>query len=553
MVQRKKIANTYKKRNQIQTKYNQFTDITKNKRRLTKYSSKTKIRSSALNELNDISVIYILGGKPTYIHSRQAYFEAGLKTASVAFEQMLARLIEEQKSIMQQKAIWINKAWELKLNKAFGTSIPTFKEFKKWWEIAVMNEQNPSDLFNRLVPLLKLKEAQTRKNVLEYLKSTIRKSLKGETNTNIRLQKMREALAPYSISVNIQKNGTFSYDKTLEHIWLEIIKKSAEQAWLKPGDALDEQALLDFTEKQINNLIKGGDIIPNATDIGNLFEARSIGIWENIQNNISGLEDKIISLIIENVAAEKHKLDSTKYKADSNIKIALDGDIVMDFLTSDKSGQTLEFGLDDMVNAPIIEQFTASLESSTLDFSHFGIDSSTLRADNNLMQKIFNYVYSNYAAHNINIDDFKENIVLYAAWLKICSEIVGDTSIKQTPLAIRTMKTLYNTADLLNVFVDISAKEMLKFLNQSKIKDFYKKGITLNGIDKDMLFIEKKLAIMSSFGNKLQENSSSSVNYLSLYNNVRINRALQELQATIKKPSLHTSFIIKLTNMPELD
>lgn len=526
----------------------QKTEAQNKRQRVLFRSNKTKIRPGALSEIGDIGTVYILGGNPTYIHSRTEYFKTGLNIATHAFNKMLDKMIQEQKSVMMQKAHNIDQMWKAKLQRAFGKSIPSFSDFQYWWERAIMNEENPSEFFSRLEPLLKLKEAKVRKNALDKMRSEIRESLnkKEYLTAEQKAAQMEDALAPYHMTVSVNtKQNTMSYSglgKELEKEWERIIKENTKLALLNPNDNIDAEVLKSLSDARLKELTEGKNI--KDTTIGNLFELRSVGIYKNIQNDLPGLEDRIISLIVENVAGEKTGQDTKKFKADSKIAIALDGEVVFDFFVSDKASQTVARGLKDMTEAPIIEQFVASLNSESLDFTKYGISSSALYADNSLMQRIFNYVFTNYAALNINIRDFKESVVLYAAWLKICSEIIGEVGLKSTPMAVRTLNTIYNTADLLRLFINLDTYDMFKYLRKSDLESgFFAKNYKLTPIQKQSIFIEKKLALLNMADDK------ETVNYQSLYNNSLLQNYLRSIGANIKRPALHTSFIIKLTNL----
>ena len=139
-------------------------------------------------------------------------------------------------------------------------------------------------------------------------------------------------------------------------------------------------------------------------------------------------------------------------------------------------------------------------------------------------------------------------IVLYAAWLKILTEIVGDSTIEDTPLAIRTANTIYNTADLIRLFINLDVKGMLynegeNLVVKSMLDSFYAPSDPLSADSKDSLFISKRLAL-KRLGNN--------ISYETLKEHAFVQTFLHSSMSKIKRPTFSTNFRIKFKNWKQL-
>ena len=525
-------------------------------KRKTSYSSSSKIKKRVLSELNNPEVVYHLGQQPVYIHSREAYFRAGLKTATREMSILLSDLVDKQKKTIQTKINLIDTEWTNKLQHAFKDEITNFTEFKRFWDNCINNQQNPSEFANRLFYLVQLKDARVKQSALNQIRDNALKSVQkqyGKTPSIQGAQALQELLRMFNMQVSIAPSGkTYQYTgegKKLEQFWNKCITESTKQVLSSMNDAKIAGIYDLLTQAQIAAIKNGKtDINIPHTQIGKLLEWQSVGIYKNIVDNPL-LDDKIIPLVanmvVTNVSAEENSGNSIIEKADTKFQFidSMSGEIILEFLTSDKASESITYNKKIDINSKNIEQFNASLATSTLDFSNYKLSIPSFESNKEHINAFINYVMSNAKAfvNIVSVKEFKELIVLYAAWMKICVEIVGDTNISNTPIAIRTMRTIYNTADVLRLFVNLNTRDMLKYLNKSQIENsFYKAAIPFLNSTKDGIFMRKKL-VLNRLGAK--------VNYDTLKNDSVLYSYLQSISGEIEKPVLETSFNIKLSNI----
>ena len=540
-----------------------------------KKSPATRIKARALNELNDPAIVVALGGGNQYVHSTEAYFRQGLSTAIKRMNLHLEALVKEQQQKMQDLIALIDAEWNTKLTNAFGPdTFKSFAEFKKFWDGQLVHNPNPNDFMRKMQHLVELKKIKTLIGAMEHKKRQIEQTLTSGGRSQSDLEKMRGALQPFGVEIDIKHRtdkAVFEYGGTAttwKKMMQETTQKVVDQVFDKnSGLFFSISKAVDKTFNDFKNGITSKIEIDHAA-IGSLFEALSAGVYKDILRNPK--TDQVLDMQITRVAAEivnsqegknnknKNKnYNNHKFKADSKIELLADGEVILEFLTSDKTGQSIDWtqaSNEKSVNLKTrtIDQFTATIESKTLNFSNFEIDNvESFNANKDEIQKLINYVIANGFAFagRVSIVQFKELLVLYAAWLKIIMEIVGDVDISEMPLAIRTLQGLYSTADVLRLFVNITPQQMHTYLNNSMFKSFYKSDTKLSNRLKNMLFASKKNALAYH-----QHNISYEILKTDKYSDGivpdvatmlgRINTAVSQ-----NWPAMQGSYLIKLNNL----
>ena len=535
-------------------------------------SAGTNIKARALAELNKPEVVIALGGGNQYVHSTEAYFRQGLSTAIKRMNLHLEALVKEQQQKMRDLIALIDAEWNTKLTNAFGPdTFKSFAEFKKFWDGHMVHNPNPNDFMRKMQHLVELKKIKTILGAMEYQKRQIERTLASGGRTQTDLEKMQGALKPFGVSVNIKNRvdkDVFEYGGNAT-LWKKIMNDTTQKV---VDQVFDKNSGLFFSisnavDKTFNDFKNGitSKIEIDHAAIGSLFEAMSAGVYKDILRNPK--TDQLLDMEITRVAAEivnsqegnnnKTKNNRT-FKADSKIQLSANGEVILEFFTSDKTGQGIDWQQASNekavnLNTRTIDQFTATIESKTLDLSHFEIDNvesfneTTRKEINNLI----NYVIANGFAFagRVSIVQFKELLVLYAAWLKIIMEVVGAVEIAEMPLAIRTLQGLYSTADVLRLFVDITPQQMHTYLNNSMFKSFYKSDTKLSNRLKNMLFASKKNALAFHKHNISYEELKTDTYSDGIVPSVaemlgRINGAVSQ-----NWPTMKGSYLIKLNNL----
>lgn len=536
-----------------------------------KKSPGTRIKARALNELSDPAVVVSLGGGNQYVHSTEAYFRQGLSTAIKRMNLHLEALVQEQQQKMQELIVLIDSEWNTKLTNAFGPdTFKSFAEFKKFWDGQMVKNPNPNDFMRKMQHLVELKKIKTLIGAMEYKKRQIEQTLASGGRSQSDLEKMRGALQPFGVEINIKHRtdkDVFEYGGTAttwKQMMQETTQKVVDQVFDKnSGLFFSISNAVDKTFNDFKNGITSKIEIDHAA-IGSLFEALSAGVYKDILRNPK--TDQVLDMQITRVAAEivnnqegKNNKDKSnhKFKADSKIELLADGEVILEFFTSDKTGQSIDWTQASSekavnLNTRTIDQFTAAIESKTLNFSKFEIDNvDSFNANKDEIQKLINYVIANGFAFagRVSIVQFKEILVLYAAWLKIIMEIVGDVDISEMPLAIRTLQGLYSTADVLRLFVNITPQQMHTYLNNSMFKSFYKSDTKLSNRLKNKLFASKKRTLAYHKINR---------SYLDLKNDTysdgivpSIADMLGRINVAVSQnwPAMQGSYLIKLNNL----
>ena len=353
-----------------------------------KKSAGTNIKARALKELDNPGTLLILGGGNQYIHSTEAYFRRGLKTAIMRMNMHLEALVQEQQKFMRQLIIQINEEWKNKLDNAFGSDVfPTFAEFKKFWDSQIVHNPDPNDFMRRMQYLVELKNLKTKLGAFEYKKNQVLRSLETGGRTNMDVFKMQQALLPFDVRVSVKERagqnifqysgmepGTDPANKQWQAAILEACKNITEQLF-DPQKGIYKH-VSPAVDKAIQSYKNGGSdkIEFDHANIGHLFEALSEGLYADIVKNPKTQE--AMSLRIDRVAAEflNDGKNNKTYKPDSKIALLVGNDVVLEFLASDKTGQSIDWqqAANDKridLNTRTVDQFTAVIESNTLDLS----------------------------------------------------------------------------------------------------------------------------------------------------------------------------------------
>lgn len=533
-------------------------------------SKGTNIKRRALNELNNPDVVCMLGGKPQYIHSTAAYFRAGLKTAENAMLTHLNNLVAEQQDKMKTMIEVINSEWQYKLDKAFKGTIPSFSDFQKFWNAHITQNEQPNEFMAKMAQLASLKEAKTKLSILQQTRDKARKSVKIHHNgahTEASAKELQDKLSLFDFTVGLSSSGNqYSYGgvgKELEKEWNNIIQQSTEAVIKQLSDNNLEKLIDSVIDAQIQAYRNNTHVNYNLThtEIGKIFEFISQGVYKNVFNN-TDIDKKLVprayDMYIERIAAEAPGSGESVItdKGDSKVQFvdSIGTDVILEFVTSDKTGQNVDFTQSKIdLNTKNIDQFTSGLNSQSLDFSKLQLNVATYNNNSAAINSLINYVMANAFAFSgqVSVKYFKEIIVMFLAWMKVVVEIIGDTTLDKTPLAVRTFSTIYNTADLLNLFINIAPRDIFKYIRQKDLSDFYKASVPLANSMKNTLFASKKAALKTM---------GAGVSYEKLKNNTEkpkgsivpsVSQCLDDIyNAFIQvRPSINASFLIKLNNL----
>jgi hypothetical protein len=268
------------------------------------------------------------------------------------------------------------------------------------------------------------------------------------------------------------------------------------------------------------------------------------------------------------------KLSNTTFKADSFD--ILNWGAKISFFSTIKTGEGFDYASQKNPNARL-SRFTASLSSSNLDFSKINehVESEVYARDSKELTALFQYVLRNGVAFNAasHISNFQYMIAAYFAWLKILIEIIGNPYSQYTvPIALKMFKDIYNTADIIRLFIGISPLDILnsKFINMTELKNHF---INLNygrpiieedskkrknvATGKSNILYKAKAEIISNELLKKDENGNvdnSDVTYEHLYERMleTLNNELKEV-ALLRLPSLNIRISILTKNIAKFD
>jgi hypothetical protein len=491
-------------------------------------SEKTKIRARAVNELNNIDVVYMLGSEPFYVHSSSAYFQAGYKIALAHVDNALKNLWASRRSKMQAYANQIDSRWKQGFQQMFNDKNMTFVEFQKIWNNAISGGENPSKAFAILSQIAQLKDRKTKLAHYEIKQKDFRDrikqatKIKDKTEANTKIQKIVEEASKQGIEIVITGKGSISWQGPASEKasqWRQDIKQS-------------NSSLISMMESS-NNSNYGSIIASNITAQRHAAAAKELGFatyedfkkaalkgdipWLKLtktKNTEQEIElavakkysniDKMISISskelgnmyeyateeLGSITIENTDLDIIgigKKQSQSDSATTADtifvAEGVFTIYASDKVSASVDYGSVDenkvektwpWYDLPINYQFHATLSTSLGTLSQLKVE--TQRAQEFLeLEKLCNYVSANANAFykapgNIGENkykEFKKLIMAYAAWLRISKAILGlpgDTIATDTPIALRTPTSIYNIADLLRFFINLE--------NPVKITDF---------------------------------------------------------------------------------
>ena len=467
------------------------------------------VRKNTLKELENPNTIYVLGGTPTYIHSSEIYWKAGLTTAENTLRKNLFKLADEQKRLMASKILFINSEWQKILN----TLGMTWEEFKKrYTEIYNNYGASANPQYWKVLSLLRK---------MKTLKTTLRgiRNIKNEAKTpEERARKLIEAGFYAESDIEFTKDGK----KIKKYINSETnIEYQAEQAYEKAlQELINDPVYKTFREDQkraIEGIIAYGDngkkINPPSFDVvaGTLQEKLEAKVFNIINNKTpeeiialieggdkNALDNYIASslqgkgkngLQVVNIAGENwgghKKLNTNIFKADSFDVLTIDGKEISFFSTM-KTGQVFDYASKYVEGTPppVIERFTASLNAPEgLNFvaanDRTNVSAFHKKEGANI-QKLMNYVYRNavVAATSDEIKSFRDYTICYFVWLKLLNEIIGTPVDDYTiPIALKVHDNIYSTADILNKFINADALYFMEkgagVIRKDSLQDFY--------------------------------------------------------------------------------
>ena len=540
------------------------------------------VRSRAIQELQNPNTVFILGGEPTYIHSTEAYWLAGLRTAQKEMSKMLSRLVTEQKSKMNNKIAHIDSKWRENLD---ILGLKTFQEFQHIWEDSYKEygEKQQSEYFQILSYLEEVRKLHSHLIAVEELK---------DSNINKLSQRERgKRLIEYGFidssddivgsGANIRYKDTTRM-KQIEKDYRTLLKTIVDSSAFK---AL-AQSTKDAVTKQMKFLKSGIPTHIAASAIGKLQEELEALVFGHSQQDIDKISNAVLndpgdgslvkntlnqlgmtkeSLHSYNIAGEnygnKGRLSTGTFKADSFDVLSLDKSI--SFFSTMKTGEVFNYLKDEYKENPVIRRFTATIESSSMDFSHINqhVKSTVYEADKRKIQLLANYVLRNGAAfgHNAKIQDVRDMLVSYLVWLKLLTEIIGNPDSDEfIPIALKMFTKIYNTADIIRIFLDFDGINILSsgFVNKEHLKDFYSLSFSKNN-NKSVfsghaqeLYSVKRAAIYNLLGEGNEANYNN-ITYSNLYR--EISSYLKNLAiASQKLPTISTYLQVKVNNIKNI-
>ena len=493
------------------------------------------IKNRAILELSNPSTVYILGGYPTYVHTETVYFDAGLKVANEEINRMLYDTVRAQKAYIESKISYINQAWEALLRPlGFGADGGSpFDDFKAFYDkIASNSEEEQNEYFRRLQLIQRLRTAADlfKEGTMDELKKQIARSGSAPTPQDVS-RIISECFLPLGMpelqTVEIKVRGSglqiankAEIEKQLKSHAKQLFKEGCEWALSsrqdvqeKVQDIAKEFVMIlgkDFANQFKNNPLDApiDKAVESALDtiktkIGYLFESLMIGSFEYMERtdlyttltDASGqqIERKLIQVVSslhnERVLIDGKPVDNTKVKADSQLYFEFNtGGLA--FLVSDKTGQTVNVSPDGKLMAQ--EHFSGSV-GATLNrqgqpFGDKVFSPSVFNPQQGEdLTKLMNYVLLNASYHAYNhstaesIKEFKYALVCFLAWLQSAVSIIGaPDSDSEIPLAVRTQRTIYNTADILQKFITLSPKDILTHIGERGYWSFLSADINNN-------------------------------------------------------------------------
>lgn len=559
-----------------------------------KRSSKTKLKPRAMRELNNQNLIYQMGGNPVYLHSFKAYFNTGLRIAMNTITSLLNSVFNQRKQVLLSYADMVDDRWKQKLQDIFQGVIPTFEEFKKKWDA----QKGKQSVFNAIASLADYKEAQTKLSAYGIKQTEVRTKYKAELTKDIsteRLNQINKELAPSGLQIiGVKANNTISwggaaaaeaaewskyvrnYNKKAIPIILEKAKTSAgyralvdqnintkKTKALNQAEKLAKAADRELSEKDIAQIIADNSQMTSIspTNIGNLFEYDSVGDY------VLQLVDKAIDFKLVNVATNVKGSKQSESSTTADTKLMF-GNI--DIFLSDKASESVNYSdSSSWYLQPTDEQFHAAFESKTLNFARLEVPDAMSDYEYELVQNLCNYVHKNSAVfkgtrgkpNKQDIVAFKEKVVFLGAWIKISKAIIGTPSgtlAHDTPIGLRTLRSIYNIGDLLRFFgTQTKPEDIRNYLQQNTLDSgFYAFPTGFSSSQAHKLFSKKRRIIEESVQPSTSEGDAttnkqaeSSITYSQFLSNPDFMELLRSLGAGISAPSISTHFVIKLRNI----
>ena len=568
---------------------------------------KNRIRSSAISELQNPDVVYILGGTPTYIHSTEAYFRAGVKTAEAEMNQMLNELVNEQQTKMQERIIYINQRWAEAL-RTLGYTEPAeqaFNKFRKMW-LQLLHSDNAKEYLTALAALSDTKQASVL--MVDFDKSIEEAKRKLNSAINSNPEKfstqddkntfLQNEMSTKGFNIKVEWNDALSHYEYGGDI-KEIRKAAQKNAMIAIKHGLQHNAgaqlnrLQNIVRSHIPTQLRDDPSLwTNAdaivgylkpTEIGDIFEVLDSSIIPvGDEALINSMGANIAGMFLELVAPE-HLDGPTTGEGNETKKIdtlihlineSCSGEVVFSVPVSDKTGAIIDYASKNADGATVnfIDRFTASINSADLDFSRLqtGAKSTSLEKHQDKLLPLFNYVLRNDAAFSGQqnfIQPFKEMIACYIGWLKIVTEIVGNTQApEEWAMAIRTPHNLYNTATIMETFTHLSNPlDIVRgehYINVTELKEHFYKSRLVEGSGKSMEFVTNTVmtagqrsqlyAIKRNVIDNLVA-TKQPVTYKNIYNKItadaQLTSVLQGLKAnSLRLPPIRTWYQINLGN-----
>lgn len=499
-----------------------------------------EISPRALMELSNPNTIYLLGGTPTYVHSRQAYFDAGLSTVNKQLTIMLNNLVAEQKSKIKIYATQINNRWYEKV-KSMGIDIEGklnntngFEIFNEFYKQAIMSGETMNEYHAKLLLIQKLRTAVDLTGDIERLRidaikqprtaeQTIMDIIKGQLEIlGLNIKKEDIQLELYSTgSAKKFKDKEKLLEKIKEQILINY-KQACVDVAKTYGKKLKENArsmvkiLGDALTTKVQT--QGKSALNEAwtvsfkllkQKIGDLFELMmqsAINKAFIVETKGTKWEPLFDQIVIEDVvkAYEKdggttsttkndgsdHKLTSKEAKIDTMLTIKILGNS-FDIPISDKTGQKLiasDIIAKDSQSRNYLkvqEHFSAAINLQGNQYAQgiFGdqqASSEVFTADQDAFGRYVNYVlYNEYYLQSTvpsQIKYFNNTLMSYIGWLRLIISIIGvpEKAGEETPMAIRTPRELYNTAQILTDFLQMEPTGITKNLGTGHVSNVTK-------------------------------------------------------------------------------
>lgn len=452
---------------------------------------------AAINELNDPDTIYLLGGNPTYLHSRKIYFEAGYAKALSMLENFLRDVCQQVRERINQILPELDRRLKEVIGFLMGDENIPFEEFAKFWEENIEPYKNNwpegekaeniwliSQLYQFKIRLSKLwaitnnrqtvsgKKALIKAGILEAtwgdIDGAIPKGLRLKDSAEYRdqakqiMQKMYQKLQSLSTVINER--------------WVDLTIQS-----LQTGEA-NAKTLMD-------RLLTHGEV-------GTIYETLRIGVER--------LLDSGIKMFIENVSEERQKgLGSNKgatskevhNPSDSRYTFTNTQGMQITLTTSDKTGAQywLDANKSNKELTTLYDVFGASFSSAHLDYFSKQIAGGIARTNNQTEQDHWNatisYILKNTTYWNRSLTEVSETIIGIFGWLSILSKVVGaeDVQTKDMPLVTNNWGVLHSIPDILRYLLRLSAGVSDK---NNKLGDLLNKNALLGFIVRQSAIVQ---------------------------------------------------------------